>query len=359
MGLLDIIKQLFTTTKDFVWPAGSEAEPSSVRRPKKVAKLILTLGVAGYFVWECLQLSYNDVTVNTSRERVNSISMPILEFNSAYNFSISTTIGWMPYGYQVLPDFGPYKVDNITDYYVARFNQHLEFAIPTAQPDELNGTISMIAFAITIQDQFFSATSSDALLTVNLFDADTEQISLNPGGQPRVVSDYLATLFNANYYLIAKGFNTYIGVARSIRNVLLPDVRNLIVGQPTYVDINMLSTTYGADRVGAPWGLWQKLPFIKREIRKDLDGVAESGLFEAPEHIAGEYSETNEREIPPKEDETPPPEREKEIPPGEDETPISKLSSLEARQDAMEKRQIALEVFLKDYVLEVDYIRDD
>ena len=67
---------VFNSIKDFVWPGPSDAEPVSVRVPKKFAKIILLLGVAGFFVWECLQLSSNEVSINSSRERVDSISMP-------------------------------------------------------------------------------------------------------------------------------------------------------------------------------------------------------------------------------------------------------------------------------------------
>jgi len=50
---------------------------------------------------------------------------------------------------------------------VARFEQDLNFGIPTTK---LDGTMSSIEFDITIEDQFYSIGSSDAQVLVNMFD---------------------------------------------------------------------------------------------------------------------------------------------------------------------------------------------
>ena len=80
MVLPTTIKNFFTSigdsTKDFVWPGSSDAEPVSVRVPKRWTKLIFMLGVAGYFVWKSIQLASTEVSVSTSRDKVDSIPMP-------------------------------------------------------------------------------------------------------------------------------------------------------------------------------------------------------------------------------------------------------------------------------------------
>ncbi|CAG8666733.1 2074_t:CDS:2, partial [Paraglomus brasilianum] len=159
MVLLTTIKNFFTTIgdfiKDFVWPESSDAEPVSVRAPKKWIKIIFMLGVAGYFVWKCIQLASTGVSVNISRDKVDTIPMPILEFHSEYNFTVTCTIGYMNKNFSTLPDFGPNKIDTLNRY-VARFDQNLAFGIPGA---ELDGTMSLIEFDITIYDQFYSVDS--------------------------------------------------------------------------------------------------------------------------------------------------------------------------------------------------------
>ncbi|CAG8602595.1 6544_t:CDS:2 [Paraglomus brasilianum] len=400
--------KIFTLIKDFIWPGFSDAEPVSVRVPKKWTKIIFMLGVAGYFVWKCIQLASTEVSVSTSRDKADFIPMP--KFSSDYNFTVVCIIVYMDGTFNKLPAFGPNNTDS--GRYVARFEQELNFGIPSTTLT--NGTLSNIEFDITIRDQFYSIGSSDARIQVNMFDSDTEAIYKSPGGQPKVVSDYVATLFNANLYNIAKGFSSDIGMERSLRKVLLPDARNLIVGQATYVDINLLATRiapvplitsdittyatvtvhptsylvitetensdssvldvlsavggiygtamtfyiilFGADRVGAPWGLYQIIPPVKRDVRKELAVLAEAGLFKGSlVHKAGANTETNEG-IPEKEDVTLPPEtvnRSNVL------SLEEKQAAMEERQTTMENRQIALEVFLKDYVLEVDYVFEE
>ncbi|CAG8654040.1 2298_t:CDS:2 [Paraglomus brasilianum] len=413
MVLLTTIRNFFTVIgdfiKDFVWLGSSEAEPVSVRVPKRWFKLILMLGVAGYFVWKCIQLASTEVSVSTSRDKIDSIPMP--KFSSDYNFTIVCYTVHMDYSINVLPAFGPDKIDT-ANRYVARFEQGLNFGIPSTKFDE---TLSSIEFDITMQDQFYSISSSDARVQVNLFDPNAEEIYNSPGDQPEVVSDYVATLFNANLYNIAKGFNSDIGMERSFRKVLLPDARNIIVGQATYADINLLATRiapaplitsdntiyavvtvhptsyivrtetensnlslldvlsavggiygtamtfyvilFGADRVGAPWGLYQIIPLVKRDVRKELVVLAEAGLFKGSLiHKAGANPETSNEEIPEKEDVKQPPgtvNRSNVL------SLEEKQAAMEERQTIMENRQIALEVFLKDYVLEVDYFYEE
>ena len=104
--------------------------------------------------------------------------------------------------------------------------------------------------------------------------------------------------------------------------------------------------------MGAPWGWYQKIPYIKNKVREELGHLAEAGIFLKPI----ENPKTNGNEVL---NETLSTEtKEKEILPKEDETPTSEISALRVKQAEMEQRQIALEIFLKDYVLEVDYIRD-
>jgi len=68
--------KIFTLINDFVWPESSDAEPVSVRVPKRWIKMIFMLGVAGYFVFKCNQLAYTGVSVNISREEADFIPMP-------------------------------------------------------------------------------------------------------------------------------------------------------------------------------------------------------------------------------------------------------------------------------------------
>ena len=69
----------------------------------------------------------------------------------------------------MLPAFGPYQI-GADGRYVARFEQDLNFGIPSIK---LDGTLSIIEFDITIQDQFYSIGSSDARIQVSLFDPGT------------------------------------------------------------------------------------------------------------------------------------------------------------------------------------------
>jgi len=115
----------------------------------------------------------------------------------------------------------------------------------------------------------------------------------------------------------------------------------------------VLPTKTGADRVGAPWGLYQKLPYIKEDVREGLLGLAKTGLFEETDN-GGANPEKNNEEIPEKEGGT-----QRTVNRLNDLSLEEKQVAMEERQTTMETRQIALENFLKYYVLEVDYVRED
>jgi len=77
---------------------------------------------------------------------------------------------FVDYSTEVLPAFGPSDVEN--DLYFAFFDQPSDFGIPSAQTTP--GMLSQIEFEITIQDQFYSASSSDAQMLMNLLDRGTQ-----------------------------------------------------------------------------------------------------------------------------------------------------------------------------------------
>ena len=90
------------------------------------------------------------------------------------NITIIINLIFVDHTKKILPAFGPDKVDE-NGLYMAKFNQSIDFGIPNAIID---GTISQIEFAVTIQDRFYSSSSSDAQMFVNLFDKGTRDFIL-------------------------------------------------------------------------------------------------------------------------------------------------------------------------------------
>ncbi|CAG8622177.1 5913_t:CDS:2 [Paraglomus brasilianum] len=349
------------------------SELTAIKRSKIISLWICYIGVLIYFGWKAYKLSQNERTLSYKEDDSSPIPAPRATFFSSYNFTIDcqtvyyddSTGGCNKYVTNTYPYFGGYSLNFSAP--------ALEFDNPTDNASALLG----IQLAVYITDPTFPG--GDAAVEAFFADKDTESDLASASKTPRIkgVSGYESTVALANSYYIANNQTYALFYSRRILSPLHQNAKNVLSGNGDHKPITMISSIlisypnlvvgsyaavlmrpnsyivvtetensdltvtdlisavggiytaamtiymflFGADVIG-PWGLIQNLPCVRRKVRSTLHKSLSPNIpFSGPI--------------------------------------LSDDLSVDQKLKAIEKRHLALEFFLQDYVVSVENVVND
>ncbi|CAG8466817.1 4878_t:CDS:2 [Paraglomus brasilianum] len=349
------------------------SELTAIKRSKIISLWICYIGVLIYFFWKAYKLSQNERTLSYKEDDSGPIPAPRASFFSLFDFTVDCKTVYYDYS---IGDCNKY----VTNAYPYFGGYLLNFSAPVLEFDNPNDNANAlfgIELAVVITDSRFTGgdVNMDAFFSDK--DAESDLAILSNTKRIKGVSGYESTVALANSYYIARDQSYALFYSRKIVSTLHQNAVNVLSGNGDHKPITMINSIlvsypniavgsyaavvirpnsyivitetensdltvtdlisavggiytaamtiymflFGADVIG-PWGLIQNLPCVRHRVRSALyDNLRPNIPFSGPI--------------------------------------LSDNFSVDQKFKAMEKRHLALEFFLQDYVVSVDNIVKD
>ncbi|CAG8639111.1 7657_t:CDS:2 [Paraglomus brasilianum] len=351
------------------------SELTAIRWLRIISLLICYTGVLIYFGWKAYELSQDERTLSYKQDDSSPIPAPKATFLSSYNFKIDCVTFYYD---NTTDDCNKYVTNTYYDQYFGGYL--LNFSAPDLgfdNPNDNANALSEIGLLIVITDPKF--TGGDAGLGAFFADRDTESDLASASKTPRIkgVSGYKSTAELDNSYYLANNQSYYLFYSRNKLSALHQNAKNVLSGNGDHKTITMINSIlvsypniavgsyanviispnsyivitetensdltvsdflsavggiytfamgiylflFGSDEM-SPWGLIQNLPCARYKVRSALYQSLRPNIpFSGPI--------------------------------------LSNDLSVDQKFEAMEKRHLALELFLKEYVVSVDNVVKD
>ncbi|CAG8654233.1 7393_t:CDS:2, partial [Paraglomus brasilianum] len=338
------------------------------------------VSVAIFFCWKAYKLAQDERTLTYGQDDSIGIPPPTAYFTAFYNFAVDC-IQFYDDGTNITCNqyISSTQFDQDASMYYASFNgSDLEFLDPNDDKNVDKNFLDELDMTISITDKTFVA-NTDAFMFATFLDQETQvDLAKAEAKRPRFkgLSDYESTAYSGNSYYFGKNQSYDFLYERKIFNRLKQNGVNKLSGNGDHRKITLIDSVlvpyppddtnyvtlrirpksyivvtetensdssvidflsavggiyatamgvyaflYGADAMG-PWGFVQNLPCIRRKVKAALrDSLRPNIPFS--------------------------------------DSVLSKDLSIDEKFVAMEQRQLALELFLKEYVVSVDNVEED